>query len=418
MRNWAGNLAYAARALHEPTSLEQLQELVRVTPRIRALGTRHSFSGVADTPGELVSLARMPRRFEVDATNRRITIDAATRYGELAPALDAAGLALANLASLPHISVAGSVSTGTHGSGVRLGSLASEVVGVELVVGGGERLTLTRDDDPDRFPGAVVALGALGIVTALTLAVQPAYRMRQDVFDDLPFEAALESLDELLAAGDTVSLFTTWRGSAIEQVWVKRRVVDGAAPLPRVFAAARPAREPRHPIPGLPTDATTDQLGVPGPWYERLPHFRLDHTPSSGDELQAEWILPREHGADALRAVDAIRDHVGPLTQTSEIRTIAASDLWLDPAGGRDSLAIHCTLVPDGPRVAALLPLVDAALAPFAPRPHWAKISALDPATIVARYPRFGDFARLRATLDPEGTFRSPFVDRLLTAHG
>jgi len=128
MRNWAGNLAYAARALHEPTSLEQLQELVRVTPRIRALGTRHSFSGVADTPGELVSLARMPRRFEVDATNRRVTIDAATRYGELAPALDAAGLALANLASLPHISVAGSVSTGTHGSGVRLGSLASEVV--------------------------------------------------------------------------------------------------------------------------------------------------------------------------------------------------------------------------------------------------------------------------------------------------
>jgi alditol oxidase len=418
MRNWAGNLAYAARAIHEPESLEELQQLVRDTPRIRALGTRHSFSSVADTSGDLVSVARMPRRFEVDAANRRVTIDAATRYGELAPALDAAGFALANLASLPHISVAGSIATGTHGSGVRLGSLASEAVGLELVVGGGEHVSLTRDADRDRFPGTVVALGALGVVTAVTLAVQPAYRTRQDVFDDLPFHAALESLDELLAAGDAVSLFTTWRGPAIEQVWVKRRVVADPAPLPAVFTAARPAAEPRHPIPGFSTDATTEQLGVPGPWYERLPHFRLDHTPSAGEELQAEWILPREHGADALRAVHAIRDRVGPLIQTSEIRTIAASDLWLDPAYGRDSLAVHFTLVPDGPAVAALLPLVDAALAPFEPRPHWGKLSTLDPATIVARFPRFGDFARLRTALDPQGTFRNPFVDDLLAAHG
>jgi xylitol oxidase len=418
MRNWAGNLAYAARAVHEPASVDELQELVRTSRRIRAIGTRHSFAAVADTPDDLVSLARMPRRLEVDRARRQVTVAAATRYGELAPALDAAGLALANMASLPHISVAGSVATGTHGSGVRLGSLGSEVVGLELVVGDGELVRLTRADDPERFPGAVVALGALGIVTAVTLAVQPAYAMRQDVFDDLPFEAVLAALDELLAAGDSVSLFTTWRGAAIEQVWVKRRVAAETATLPPILDDAHRATGPRHPIPGLPTDATTEQLGVPGPWYQRLPHFRLEHTPSVGDELQAEWLLPRDHAAEALRAVHGIRDRIGPLIQTSEIRTVAASDLWLDPASGRDSLAIHFTLLPDGPRVAAMLPLVDAALAPFAPRPHWAKLSALDPATTVERYPRFGDFAALRAALDPEGRFRNPFVDRLLDARG
>ena len=418
MRNWAGNVVYGAHTIHEPASLDELRELVRTTPRIRALGTRHSFSDVADAPHALVSLARMPRRVDLDPARGRVTVDAATRYGDLAPTLDEAGFALANLASLPHISIAGSVATGTHGSGVRLASLASEVVGLELVLHDGAILTLAREDDADRFAGSVVALGALGVVTAVTLAVQPAYRVRQDVFDDLPFEAAFGSLDELLAAGDSVSLFTTWRGPGIEQVWVKRRMTDADRPLPPVLGQARRATQPRHPIPGKPTEATTEQLGVPGPWYQRLPHFRLEDTPSSGDELQAEWIVPREHGTAALRAVHAIRHHVGPLIQTSEIRTIAASDLWLDPAFGRDSLAIHFTLVPDGPAVAALLPRVDAALAPFAPRPHWGKLSSLAPATVVDRYPRFSDFAELREALDPEGTFRNPFVDRLLGAHG
>jgi xylitol oxidase len=326
-RNWAGNLRYRARRLHRPRSIEELQDLVLATPRLKVLGSRHSFSDVADTDGEHVSLEHLPRVAEVDAEARTVTVGGALRYGDLAPALHRAGSALHNLASLPHISIAGACATATHGSGDRSGNLSTAVRAMDLIDGRGELVALRRDEDPEAFAGAVVHLGALGIVTRLALAIEPAYQVRQDVYEGLPFGTLAERFDEVTGAADSVSLFTTWSGPTIDQVWFKRRVVEtDRAEAPPTFLGATRATRPLHPVPSMPAESCTDQLGVPGPWHDRLPHFRMDHTPSAGEELQSETFVPRRHAPAALAAIERIRDRVAPLVLTSEVRTIAAAE--------------------------------------------------------------------------------------------
>ena len=409
--NWAGNLAYAARALHEPGSIDELQELVRRGRSLRVLGSRHSFNAIADTPGELISLARLPRIFELDRTAQTITVDGGVRYGELCGPLDAAGFALHNLASLPHISVAGACATATHGSGDWNGNLATAVTGLELVTADGEIVTLSRADDPGIFDGVVVGLGTLGVVTRMTLRLQPTFQVRQDVYEDLPLGAVAEHFDEITALAESVSLFTEWRGPLFEEVWLKRRV-EPSVPMeapPTLYSATR-ATVPIHPIRRLPAYACTEQLGVPGPWHERLPHFRMDHTPSAGAELQTEYLLPRHHAVQALLAVDGLRDLIAPLLQVSEVRTVAADALWLSTVFGRESVTLHFTWQPDWASVREVLPSLEAALEPFEPRPHWGKLSTMAPDAIRATYPKLPAFAALVDRFDPEGTFQNDFV--------
>jgi len=342
--NWAGNHAYVARTIHEPGSLDELEGVVRRGRSLRVLGSRHSFNDIADTTGDLISLARMPRVFELDREARTVTVDGGVRYGELCGPLHAAGFALHNLASLPHISVAGACATATHGSGDRNGNLATAVTAVELLKADGEIVTLSRATDPETFPGAVVALGALGVATRVTLRLQPTFQVRQDLYEDLTLAAVADHFDEITALADSVSLFTEWRGPVFEEVWLKRRVDPATAfvPPPTLHGATR-ATVPIHPIRRMPADACTEQLGVPGPWHERLPHFRMDHTPSAGAELQTEYLMPRRHAVEALIAVDGLRDRVAPLLQVSEVRTVAADDLWMSTAAGRESVALHFT---------------------------------------------------------------------------
>jgi len=417
MRNWAGNLTYRARSIHEPASVDELRSIVaRVATaggRIRALGTRHSFNDVADTDGDLLSLARLPSRFDVDAGAQTVTVDGGVRFGDIGERLDDAGFALHTMASLPHISVAGAVATATHGSGVTTQNLSAAVVGLELVTAAGDIVRLDRRADPDIFDGAVVSLGALGVVTAVSLAVEPAYAMRQDVYEDLPIDAFCERFDEIAAAADSVSFFTSWRGATIDQVWLKSRAdPGGSVHLPPELHGAVPATVERHPIRGLDPVAATPQLGAVGRWYARLPHFRLDHTPSSGEELQAELFVDRRHAAEAFRALDAMRSDLAPLVQVSEFRTIAADDLWLSPAYRRDSVAFHFTWVADATAVAPMLRRVEAALEPFEPRPHWGKLSSIPPGVVRARYTRMADFTGLASRLDPAGVFRNAFVEQ------
>ena len=411
MRNWAGNHAYRARRILTPRSVDELQELVRGSRRIRALGSRHAFTPVADTNGDLVSLADLPRRFDVDEAAGTVTIDGGATYGDVCERIDDAGLALPNLASLPHLCVAGAVATGTHGSGQRLGNLATSVVGLELVRADGEieRIGLGSNDVP--LDGAVVALGALGVVAGLTLRGEPAYAMRQDVLEDVPFAFALQGFDELSGAASVVSLFTDWAAPRFHQVWLKRRVGPEDDGTPAVLAGIRRADSPRHPIPRLSPDACTPQLGEPGPWHERLPHFRLDHVPSAGAELQSEYLLDRSDAPAATEALLPLADRLAPLTWVTEIRTVARDRLWLSPSFARDSVAIHFTWKPDAAAVAPLMRLVEAALARFEPRPHWGKLFSIDPSEVRERYPERGRFAALAGRLDPGGTFRNAFVD-------
>lgn len=414
LRTWAGNFAYSARRLLEPASLDELRREVAASPRLRTLGTRHSFSAVADTTGDLVSVARLPQRIEIDRAARTATVSAGLRYGEIVPGLDAAGLAVANLGSLPHISVAGASSTGTHGSGDGNRVLASSVAALELVTAAGDVVHLDRDDA--RFAGAVVALGRLGVVTALTLDLVPAFEVRQVVDLGLPADAALEHLEALFAGAYSVSLFTQWTDPWQFDVLSKQRVDVTPADMPTVAQelGARPSPAPWHPVPGMPTENSTEQLGVPGRWYARLPHFKLEFTPSSGDELQSEYFVARAGARAALEAVATVRDVLAPVLQVSEIRSIAADEMWLSPASGRDTVALHFTWVGD---TAAALPAVRAVeevLAPLGARPHWGKVFTTPATTVRGLYPRIADAAALAAEFDPAGAFRNAFVEEFL----
>lgn len=414
LTTWAGNLTYAAARVHEPRTVEQVQEVVAGARRVRALGTRHCFNTVADTPDDLVRLDGLDPAVEVDAAARTVTVAAGTRYGALARELHPQGWALHNLASLPHISVAGAVATATHGSGDRSPNLAAAVAGLDLVTADGSLRHLARGDAD--FPGAVVGLGALGVVVRVTLDVEPTYEVAQEVHTDLPWDAVLEHLDDVTGSADSVSLFTDWTGPAVRQVWRKTRVATGATYEPRAdLFGARPAPGPLHPLPGIDPVNCTQQLGVPGPWHERLPHFRLEFTPSNGDELQSEYLVPRAHAVAAIEAMRGLGDLVAPLLQVSEVRTIAGDDLWLSTAEGGDRVGLHFTWLPRQAEVEAVLPRIEAALAPFGARPHWGKLfdsvgaAGSDPRDL---YPRLDDFRSLVARTDADGKFRNAFVDR------
>ncbi|MBC7274675.1 MAG: FAD-binding protein [Streptomyces sp.] len=409
--NWAGNITYTAKELHRPRSLDALRSLVADGARVRVLGSGHSFNVIADPgpDGVLLSLDALPPTVDVDTAARTVRVAGGVRYAELARAVHAHGLALPNMASLPHISVAGSVATGTHGSGVGNGPLAAPVRAVELVTGDGTTVTVERGEE--RFGGAVTALGALGVVTALTLDLEPAYEVEQHVFTELPL-AGLDpaAFETVMSAAYSVSLFTDWREPGFRQVWLKRRTDQ---PLPD-FPFAAPATEKMHPVPGMPAVNCTEQFGAPGPWHERLPHFRAEFTPSSGAELQSEYLLPRRYAVDMLTALDGIRDTVAPVLQTCEIRAVAADGQWLSPAYGRDTVAAHFTWIED---TAAVLPVVrrlEAALDGFEARPHWGKVFTTPAHVLRERYPRLDDFRALAAELDPAGKFANAFVRDVL----
>lgn len=408
--NWAGNVVFEAARIHRPETLDEARRIVAAAEQVKVLGSGHSFNRIADTSGDLLVLDGLPRRLEVAADRRTVTVTGGFRYAELARELQIHGLALANLASLPHISVAGSCATGTHGSGNDLPGLASSVTALRLVTSEGELVDLSPADDPERFAGAVVSLGALGAVVGLTLAVEPAFEVAQWVYDDLPLDRICERFDEVFGAAYSVSAFTDWSRDTAS-VWLKRRTdrEGGAHPGDR-WLDGRLADGPRHPVPGLPARHCTEQLGVPGPWHERLPHFRPDFTPSVGEELQSELLLPREAAPDAVAVMRVLGPRIAPLLLTSEIRTVAADDLWLSPGYGRDSVAVHCTWRPEGEAVRRAIGLIEAELLPLGGRPHWGKLFALRPEAAGALYERGADFRQLMKTLDPRAAFRNDFV--------
>jgi xylitol oxidase len=409
--NWAANLTYRAAELHRPASLEQVQELVAGASRLRVLGSRHSFNDIADAD-ELLVLDGLAGEVAVDAAAGTVTVPAAMRYGELAGRLRAEGLALANLASLPHISVGGAVATATHGSGDANGNLATAVAGLELVAGTGELLTAARGDPG--FDGLVVGLGALGAVTRLTLDVEPGYQVRQRAFEGLPWAALFDHFDEVTSAGYSVSLFTSWEEETVDQVWVKSRVTGAPEEVRGELFGAVPATQDRHPILGLDPVNCTRQLGVPGPWADRLPHFRMGFTPSSGEELQSEYHLPRAQAVAALQTLRRLAGVIRPVLQVSELRTVAADRLWMSPQYGRDTLSVHFTWHKDWPAVRAVLAEVEAALAPFGARPHWGKLFLAGAADLAPRYERLGDFTALAGRLDPRGVFVNDWLRRHL----
>ncbi|QHT71365.1 FAD-binding protein [Rhodocytophaga rosea] len=411
LKNWAGNIEYSTDKVYYPKTLTEIQSLVKKYTRLKGLGTRHCFNRIADSKDNLLSLRDINKVVSLDTNARTVTVEGGIKYGELAPYLHEKGFALHNLASLPHISVAGSCTTATHGSGVKMGNLATAVVGLEMVSADGTVHTLSKEKDGDTFNGVVVGLGALGIVTKVTLRIEPTYMMQQYVYEKLPLTQLKDNFDKIVSAGYSVSLFTDWQQESINEVWVKRRVHEAAMnETAQGFFGAKAATKNMHPIAELSAENCTEQMGVKGPWYERLPHFKMGFTPSSGKELQAEYFVPRTQAVEAFMAIQRMGKQIGPHLFISEIRTIEADDLWMSPCYKQPSVAIHFTWKQDWPAVSKLLPVIEKELAPFNARPHWGKLFTMSSQVLASRYEKLTDFKKLITRYDPQGKFRNEFL--------
>ena len=410
-RNWSGNYTYSTDQLHVPKTVEEVQSVVKSCDRLRALGARHSFNGIADSRANQVSLKNLAA-ITLDRESKTVAVGAGVSYGQVSLYLHQNGYALHNLASLPHIWVVGACSTGTHGSGIKNGNLSTVVSSIEFVKANGEIAVLKKTGDAERFRAAVVGLGALGIITKITLEVQPTYNVSQVVYENLPLGHLETHLDEIFSSGYSVSLFTDWQDHRATQVWIKRRVEGITTPkLDPEFFGAKLATRNLHPLAGHSAENCTEQMGIPGPWYERLPHFRMNFTPSSGAELQSEYFVPREKGFAAILAVEKLRDHLTPHLFISELRTIDGDDLWMSQCYKRPSMAIHFTWKPDWPAVKQLLPMIEEQLAPFDARPHWAKLFTMAPPRLQSRYKKLAEFKEMLAEYDPHEKFRNQFLN-------
>jgi alditol oxidase len=412
LKNWAGNIDYSTENLYSATSHQQIREFVRNHSKFKVLGTRHCFNKIADSSDHFLSLRSMDEAISVDSEARTATCASGVTYGKLAPYLHQKGFALHNLASLPHISVAGACSTATHGSGEKSGNLSTAVSALEFITAAGETVTLSRQKDGETFLGAVVGLGALGVITKVTLDLQPTFLVRQFVYENLPLRQMQEHFDAIESSAYSVSLFTNWQDQRINEVWLKSRIEPGqpSQPPPELFGA-KLATKNLHPIAELSAENCTEQLGVPGPWFERLPHFKMGFTPSAGKELQTEYFVPRRHAVEAILAVERLRAQIGPLLMITEIRTIAADNFWMSPCRHQPSVAIHFTWKQDWTAVRALLPSIERELEPFNPRPHWGKLFTMAPAQLQSRYEKLSAFIQLAKKFDPLGKFRNDFLN-------
>ncbi len=417
IQNWAGNLTYSTSNVYYPGTVSELQSLVKKCNKLRGLGTRHCFNTIADSKYNLISSGKMNKIISLDKINNTVTVEAGIKYGELAPYLDKQGYALHNLASLPHISVAGSIITATHGSGVTNGNLSTAVRGLDLVTADGSLVTFSKEKDGETFEGIVVSLGAVGMISRVTLSIQPSFTMRQQVFVKMPLTQLKDHFNAIVSAGYSVSLFTNWQSEFINEVWIKEKVnPESEYHGMEEFYGAKAAIKDLHPIIELSAENCTPQMGKPGPWYERLPHFKMGFTPSSGKELQSEYFIPRSKAVEAIMAIQSLGKQIGPHLFITELRTIAADTLWMSPCRNQDSVAIHFTWKQEWNSVRKLLPQIEKELAPFNPRPHWGKIFTMPAPVLESRYEKLSDFKKLVAQYDPKGKFRNDFLNHSLYA--
>jgi xylitol oxidase len=404
--NWAKSFRYGFRACLFPASTDELAETVAAAERIKVLGSRHSFNAIAD--GDVaVILNQIPLGPAIEADGKTVSIAGHATYGDLAAFLAGHGLAVHNLASLPHISIAGAIATATHGSGERNGNLATAVSAIEIMASDGRIVKISRGERD--FDGMIVHLGALGVVTRVSLDVQPAFEIRQSVYEGLSWDSLYQNLDHIMGAGYSVSVFTRW-GEQAGQIWVKDAAASESASA-RLYDATLAAVK-RHPIPEMDPTNATDQLGVAGLWSDRLPHFKMGFTPSNGDEIQSEFHIPRKHGAAAIKAVAAISDSFRALIQTTEFRAVAADTLWLSPQYENDTLSMHFTWISDAAAVDAAVRRIEEALSPFGALPHWGKVFSRSP--VGARYAKLAAFSAIRDRMDPQRKFSNRWLENVV----
>lgn len=409
--NWAGNIRYSTVNIFYPDSVVEVQEYIKKQKNVQVLGTRHCFNRIADNKHALISTKGLSRVVDLDEINNTVTVEGGIKYGELACFLEQHGYALHNMASLPHISVAGSIATATHGSGINNRNLANAVSALEIVTADGELFHLDRVKNGNLFNACIVGLGALGVVTKLTLNLEKTYQLRQFVFTDLSLRLVKEHFISIMSSAYSVSLFTDWKRPFIDEVWIKNRDNDihqytGL----ESFYDAQPAQGKLHPIKGISAENCTEQMGIPGPWNERLPHFKMGFMPSAGNELQSEYFIPLEKAVQGLCAIESLADLIAPYLYISEIRTIAADEFWMSPCYGQSMTAFHFTWKDNWTAVSKILPIIEKELIPLGARPHWGKLFTMPADAIAPSYEKWNDFKSIVARFDPGNKFRNEFL--------
>jgi xylitol oxidase len=391
----------------QPESLAELQELIRSNPKIRARGTAHCFNEIANTSSYAINLAKLPKVIEINPETKSGKVSSGLTYGELAPALHDQGWALNNLASLPHISIAGSISTGTHGSGIKNQNLANQVLSLDIVTAEGELRHIDRANPA--FNGLVVGLGLGGIVYQYELKIEQTFKIRQVIYPEIPLDVLQRNFDQIMGTAYSVSYFTDWSSTQVGNLWCKFRDNEE---IPESVGGSSQADKKYHPIPSVDPVACTDQLGEPGDWHQRLSHFKLEFTPSVGEEIQTEFFVDRKDAAAAIEAVSKLGEEIAPLLWITELRTIAEDEIWLSGAYQRDSLAIHFTWKKDD-AIYPVIEKVEAALHPFNYRPHWGKVFTTDEKYLSSVYPKMSEFKALIEALDPTSKFENTFTRRI-----
>ena len=407
-KNWSGTVTFKDASTQSPDSIQDLQSIVLAAAKIRARGSAHCFNDIADTSATSVSLANMSGEIAIDKESRTVRVPAGLKYGELAVALNERGWAIHNMASLPHISVAGAVATATHGSGVGNGNLATAVVGLEIVLPDGSLKRVSKGDA--NFEGYVVGLGLTGVVVNLDLEIEPTFNISQTVYRGMSRESYAANLDEIMSLAYSVSYFTTWAAAGGGEVWAKFRSGTSA---PNELFEAYPATSNRHPLPGLNPEPCTEQMAVSGPWHLRLPHFKMEFTPSAGDEIQSEFFVARKDAPAAIAELEKIAPQINEILWVTEIRAIAADELWMSPHYQRDSIGIHFTWKKVD-AVCEMVKVVEATLAPFNYRPHLGKVFSASPEYLASVMPKIEDFKKLVNEIDPSNKFGNQFTDNLL----
>ena len=408
MKNWAGNIKFQDSKTIAPKSIAEIQNIVRKNPKVKARGTAHCFNTIADTKHLALLLDQMPKEIIINKEKKSVTVSAGLKYGEVAEELHKNGWALHNLASLPHISIAGAIATGTHGSGSNNGILATAVKSFDVVLADGSFRNINSSDG-DLFYGGVIGLGLIGIVVRVELEIQPTFNLGQNVYLEMSRNNFRNNFEEIMNSGYSVSYVTTWQQAVDGEVWVK--FLEGSNP-PKELFGSKPATEKLHLLKNHSAEPCNDQLGIIGPWHLRLPHFKMEFTPSSGTELQSEFFVNKAQASSVLLALEAIADQISIPLMGSEIRTIASDNFWMSPQYKSDDVGLHFTWK-QVPETFEAVKAIEEVLAAFHYRPHLGKIYSATPAYISSVFPKFKNFQQLITEIDPKNKFGNEMTDSL-----
>ncbi len=415
MKNWAGNLSFSSKEFIEIDSVKKLQTIVSNARGIKVLASGHSFSDIADTKDTLISIKNLSFEIGIDSNKREALVPAGMQYSDVSRYLEKHGWAVSNMASLGEVTIAGAILTGTHGSGSSNGILSTAVIGFEMVLESGSILTTDRENSSD-FPGFIVSLGALGVFTKYKLKIVPSFSIRQVVYENINIESIANNFDLVFDRAYSVSFFSNWAQNSTGQIWMK--FLDDSKPfnISSDWIDGNLAKVKQHPVKINDASPCTDQLATSGKWLDRLPHFKLNSSPVSGDEVQTEYLVDRRYVKQYISELAEIGDEIASKVYTTEIRTIKADDLWLSGAYERETVGFHFTWRKSDSLV-NFLPKIESILGKHDGRPHWGKLFDVPKDKLPSRYPKFSDFEVLLQKYDPNKKFRNNFINKYFSSY-